>query len=185
MTAMLKEAFQAATSVAAYVGIHHYVPIQNYWEPAPYGINFTEASRIPTRIHGERDEDLLEKHALLDSMLEKRVWGENYVVNPFPYIEQDLTRIGDRDLKAMQECFLFHYKKYESFKKMNEKVQIPSYQERRIMLMTDERGKEELQLKLELDHQIIGEKVLKEQANIPKLELSHYFKTPQKKQYPN
>lgn len=31
MTAMLKEAFQAATSICAFVGAHHYVPIQKYW----------------------------------------------------------------------------------------------------------------------------------------------------------
>ena len=31
VAALLKEAFQAATSVCAYVGVHHYVPVQKYW----------------------------------------------------------------------------------------------------------------------------------------------------------
>jgi hypothetical protein len=56
MTAMLKEAFQASTSMLALVGLPHYNPILQYWEPAPYGINYTEATRIPDRIRGETDE---------------------------------------------------------------------------------------------------------------------------------
>ena len=31
MASLLKEAFQAATSICAFVGAHHYVPIQKYW----------------------------------------------------------------------------------------------------------------------------------------------------------
>lgn len=31
MAAILKESFQAATSICAFVGAHHYVPIQKYW----------------------------------------------------------------------------------------------------------------------------------------------------------
>lgn len=34
MAALLKEAFQAATSISAFVGAHHYVPIQRYWVPS-------------------------------------------------------------------------------------------------------------------------------------------------------
>lgn len=97
-TAMLRESFQAATSIVAMVGIHQYVPIQQYWEGPPHGINFEEATRIPTRIVGERDEELIEKHALLDSLLEKRAWGEKYIVNPFPYLTDDITSLSTRDM---------------------------------------------------------------------------------------
>lgn len=40
MAAILKEAFQAATSICAFVGSHHYVPIQKYWVGPPFGVNF-------------------------------------------------------------------------------------------------------------------------------------------------
>lgn len=173
-TAMLKEAFQAATSIVAFVGIHQYVPIQQYWEGAPYGINYTEATRIPDRIKGERDEELIEKHALLDSLLEKRAWGENYIVNPFPYITEDLTDLSVRDLQVMKECFLFHYKKYESFKKMNEKVQIPSYQERLIGLMKNEKGKEDLQLSLEFQSDVIQSRIGVEKSAVEGIQLRNY-----------
>lgn len=56
MTAMLKESFQAATCITAFVGINSFNPIQKYWQPAPIGINFTEATKIEERIRGETDE---------------------------------------------------------------------------------------------------------------------------------
>lgn len=61
MTALLKETFQATTSVVAFIGAHHINPIQRYWEGPPLGINWSEATRIPERISGETDEILIEK----------------------------------------------------------------------------------------------------------------------------
>lgn len=173
-TAMLKEAFQASISMVAFVGIHQYVPIQQYWEPAPHGINYSEATRIPDRILGERDEELIEKHALLDSLLEKRAWGEDYIVNPFPYITEDITNLSVRDMQAMKECFMFHYKKYESFKTMNEKVQIPTYEQRRLSIMMNEKGKEDLQLSLELEQEYIDSVVGTERSAIEGITLKKY-----------
>jgi hypothetical protein len=42
---------------------------------------------------------LIEKQAILDVLLDTRAWGEKYVTNPFPYIEEDLTKIKPDDLK--------------------------------------------------------------------------------------
>ena len=169
-TALLKESFQAALCIAAFVGIHQFIPIQQYWEGAPHGINYSEATRIPDRPLGERDEELIEKHALLDSLLENRAWGRSYIVNPFPYIDQDVTNFGIKDFKAMKECFLFHYTKYEKFKKMNEKVQIPSYEERLVSLMRHEEGKKDLQVQLETEFNLTSSELdLRDD-----LELKHY-----------
>ena len=52
MTALLKEAFQAAMQVACVVGMEHWRPIQEYWVGAPHGINFAEATRIPDGFPG-------------------------------------------------------------------------------------------------------------------------------------
>lgn len=175
MTAILKESFQAATSMVAMVGAQHFVPIQQYWEPVPYGINYSEAIRIPTRMIGERDEDLIEKHALLDSVLEKRVWGEDYVINAFPYIEEDITSISGRDLKAMQKCFLFHYKKYEDFKKLGKAGQIPSYQQRLHQIMANESPQAEQELTLNILEETIKNKAIQEESSsLPKFELKQY-----------
>ena len=40
---------------------------------------------------------LIEKQALLDVLLDTRVWSEKYVINPFPYIEEDITKIQEED----------------------------------------------------------------------------------------
>jgi hypothetical protein len=77
----------------AFVGLQHYLPITNYWIPPPNGVNITEATSIPDRIRTEKDEDLIEKHALLDSLLETRAWGENYITNPFTYLTNDVTSL--------------------------------------------------------------------------------------------
>lgn len=93
MTAILKEAFQAAMQMIAFVGIEHWRPIQQYWVGPPHGINITEATRIPEGFPGETTEDLIEKQALLDVMLETRVWSRNYLSNPFPYLFEDITKV--------------------------------------------------------------------------------------------
>jgi hypothetical protein len=61
MTAMLKEAFQGAEDINAYVGMPHMDPISHYWVGSPYGINYSEATRIPPRRVGETDEHMIEK----------------------------------------------------------------------------------------------------------------------------
>jgi len=91
---------------------------------------------------GESDEDLIEKQALLDSLLEKRAWGERYIANAFPYLVKDITEVNNQDLSAMKKCFMFHYKKYESFKTANENINIPSYESRKSLLMMNESVRE-------------------------------------------
>lgn len=50
ITAMLKKVMMAANSVVAFVGSPHFFPVQEYWKPPPYGVNFTQATKIPKRI---------------------------------------------------------------------------------------------------------------------------------------
>ena len=90
---MLKRAFTGAQNIAAFVGVHHTKPIQNYWLPPPDGINYTEASRIPDRLPGETDQQLIEKHAIMEVMLETTIWAEPYLSNPFPYLVKDITKV--------------------------------------------------------------------------------------------
>lgn len=59
---------------------------------------------------------LIEKQALLDVLLDTRVWGEKYVTNPFPYIEEDITKIKEEDLKHFKRHFFINLKKYQAFR---------------------------------------------------------------------
>jgi len=59
---------------------------------------------------------LIEKQAIMDVLLDTRAWGEKYVTNPFPYIEQDLTKIKAEDLKTYKQHFFINLKKYQAFR---------------------------------------------------------------------
>jgi len=122
MTALLKEAFQAATCITAFVGLSHFNPIQEYWIPPPEGINFSEATRINDRIKGETDLEQIEKQAIMDVMLGTRAWGKRYVSNPFPYLVDDITKVNDEELYKLKKSFLVNLKKYESFRDKNVKT---------------------------------------------------------------
>ena len=86
--------------------------MQNYWQPPPYGVNFTQATRIPKRIENETDEMLIEKQAIFEVLLDTRVWGDKYITNPFSYIEKDITAMKPEDLKHFKKHFYIQLRKY-------------------------------------------------------------------------
>lgn len=49
-------------------------------------------------------------------LLDTRAWGEKYVTNPFPYIEEDITKIPEADLKHFKQHFFINLKKYQAFR---------------------------------------------------------------------
>jgi hypothetical protein len=116
MAAMLKEILKACYSVLAFVGNPHFIPIQKYWTPPPEGVNVTLATTIPKRILNETDDDLIEKQAIFEVLLNTRVWADKYVTNPFPYIEKDITKISKEDLNTHKKTFFINLKKYEAFR---------------------------------------------------------------------
>ena len=115
MTAMLKESFQAAVSIVAMVEMPNYNPIIDYWQPPPHGINFTEATRVPPRIRGETDEEIIEKHAIMDIMLSSQVWSQPYISNAFPYIIEDISKCDEKQYEGYKKCFAFNYSKYMAY----------------------------------------------------------------------
>jgi hypothetical protein len=157
-TAMLKESFQAAQNISAFVGAAHINPIQDLWIPPPDGINFTRATSVKDRKGKETDEQVIEKHALLDVLLELRPWGKSYVTNPFSYLVNDITMVPAKDVENMVNCFRYNYEKYLRFKKLFEEkneIRIEDYRTRKLHLMQygyvdlnekEVEGKEKLQL---------------------------------------
>jgi len=55
---------------------------------------------------------LIEKQAILEVLLDSRVWGDKYIMNPFPYIERDITKISATDLKHYKKTFYIQLRKY-------------------------------------------------------------------------
>ena len=116
MTALLRNTMMAANTCVAFVGNPHWVPVQNYWQPPPHGVNFTQATTIPPRIKNETDEMMIEKQAIIDVLLDTRAWGEKYVTNPFPYIDEDVTKFADKDFRHFKQHFYINMKKYQAFR---------------------------------------------------------------------
>ena len=79
-------------------------------------MNYTQAVTIPQRIANETNEMLIEKQAIMDVLLDTRLWGEKYITNPFPYIEEDVTKIKPEDLKAYKQHFFINLRKYQAFR---------------------------------------------------------------------
>lgn len=132
MTALLKESFQAATQMICAVGMEHYRPIQEYWIGPPSGINYTEATRIPEGFAGETADDLIEKQAIMDVLLETRTWSKPYLSNPFPYLFPDISKIEKPQLDHHKQTFLTQYRKYSEFKN-RELKQLPRGAEQKLL----------------------------------------------------
>ena len=79
-------------------------------------MNFQQATKIPKRIENETNEMLIEKQAILDVLLDTRLWGDKYITNPFPYIEKDITKIPADDLKHYKKHFYVNLRKYQAFR---------------------------------------------------------------------
>ena len=59
---------------------------------------------------------LIEKQAILEVLLDSRVWGDKYITNPFPYLERDVTKIPAEDLKHFKKTFYINLRKYQAFR---------------------------------------------------------------------
>lgn len=81
-------------------------------------MNYSQATQIPERIRGETDEIVIEKQAIMDVLLESRVWGAKYLSNPFPYVVKDITQAKEKEIMGMKKCFAVNYNKYLHFKNM-------------------------------------------------------------------
>lgn len=89
----------------------------------------------------------------------------------------DVTQASPEDLSAMKKCFLFHYKKYESFKKMDSNSQIPTYNERKFALMQNEMNREMLELQSKEIKNRLHEEIQSEAEDLYNLNLDNWNDT--------
>lgn len=92
---------------------------QKYYEVSDLEHTWEAAFDVPKRPpieKGETDEELIEKHALLDVMLQTNLWGREYVKNPFPYISEDFETLNESDVKDLKKKFYVNFQKYEKIK---------------------------------------------------------------------
>ena len=117
MAALLREAALKYEKIDAWIGASHVVPVTSLWSDIPV---YDKAVRIPPRIEGETDGDLIEKHVILDLLNETQVWSDPSVVNPFPYLTATPT---PESLMSAKQLFREHLLFYQEA--INENVKIP------------------------------------------------------------
>ena len=116
MTGLLKLLMSEYSSTLAFVGSPHFEPIKNYWNEK---VNFKDSVEIPKRIIGENEENLIEKQAIFDVMMDTRLWSENYIVNPFQYIESDIKKFSEEEYDKYKKLFS---RKLEIYDKLKNRV---------------------------------------------------------------
>ncbi len=67
---------------------------------------------LPEREENDTNEDLVEKHAILDAIYDTKVWRERYVENMFMYLDLDKKLIKEEDVRLYKRLFMSHYKHY-------------------------------------------------------------------------
>jgi len=67
MTALIKNIMKDCNSLLVFVNSVHYKMINEYWIPQDKsGISLKKATEVPPRLLSEKDDELIEKHAIMD-----------------------------------------------------------------------------------------------------------------------
>ena len=115
MTIFLKEMAKTNNKFRAFVGIHHVDPIVDLWNSDFIkGANFQQLVGIPDRLPVDTVDSLLEKHAILDVMLEENIWNLPYLSNLFPYLRKE--EMNDEDMKNIKKKYYILHKRYSELK---------------------------------------------------------------------
>ncbi len=113
MTGVLNQLMKEVDSVIAFVGSPHFEQIQNLWGQK---ISFESVLQVPDRIVSEKENDLIEKQAIFDVLMDSRLWSESYIVNPFIYLEKDASKFTEEDYGKHKAEFKKYLDKYERLK---------------------------------------------------------------------
>ncbi|CAG9315698.1 unnamed protein product [Blepharisma stoltei] len=108
-------------SVVSFVNNPTYLALPEIWKEAD-NLSFKEACQIPPKIPEDTNEILIEKHALLDVILETNIWASKYTKNPFPYIGLK-SEITPEDKQKYKEIFKQKYFQYQQF--VEDRLRLP------------------------------------------------------------
>ncbi|CAD8153918.1 unnamed protein product [Paramecium pentaurelia] len=68
--------------------------------------------QYPSPEKQETDEQMLEKHAIFDCLLEHQIWKEPCISNPFPYLSINYNQMNTLEQKEIQSIFYKYHSKY-------------------------------------------------------------------------
>jgi len=138
MTGVLNQLMKETDSVIGFVGSPHFEQIQSLWDQQ---ISFESALKVPDRIVSESENDLIEKQAIFDVLMDSRLWSESYIVNPFIYLEKNASKFTEEDYGKHKTAYKKNLDKYERLKmKSYEKHEnlLKYEQERKVVHQTHE-----------------------------------------------
>ena len=104
----------ATVDVLAVVSAPTFLAVKQRWTEK---IDFNKVNKATTRNLQDTDEVLVEKHVILDAVLGGKAWGDKFMYNRFPYIDQKENI--DKDRKSALQG-IFHSKFQHYFNPLNE-----------------------------------------------------------------
>lgn len=116
MTVFMKElAKNLGEGFKAFVGVDYADPIADHWSSSEIaGTSFSDIAGLPLSLDTDSIDDLIEKHALLDVLLEGDIWEIQYIKNKFPYLPGDKSQ--KFSVEELQKKFLAQKEKYNKLK---------------------------------------------------------------------
>lgn len=109
MAANNKEGFQA------FVGTDYIDAIVDNWQDSRVeGPKFADLLGMPPRGSEDEVDTLIEKHAILDSLIGDSVWDAPYLKNQFPYLNAEENT--DATIVDLRKKFFVNYKRYSKLR---------------------------------------------------------------------
>jgi len=75
--------------------------------------NYNELLTLPIKEETESNEELIEKHALLDAVYGTKIWKELYIDNPYIYLDYNKAAIPEKDAEEYKKTYAKRYKAYK------------------------------------------------------------------------
>jgi hypothetical protein len=107
--AMLKMLAEGQKIIAV-VSAPSFVALKCHWEKS---VAFAECNRCLPRRAEDSDENLVEKHAILDAIMNTKTWNDRYMKNRFIYVDRNENLDADRKL-TLKKLFHKHYTRYNA-----------------------------------------------------------------------
>lgn len=117
MMVLMKEiAIDTGEGFRAFVGIDYVDSIADKWsEIESDDIRYKTIIGLPPRFEFDDANSLIERHVILDLILEDKVWDLPYIKNQFPYLNQEEN--NDSTIVDLRKKFYVLHKKYSEIKR--------------------------------------------------------------------
>eukprot|EP01016_Furgasonia_blochmanni_P054062 TRINITY_DN8858_c0_g1_i2.p2 TRINITY_DN8858_c0_g1~~TRINITY_DN8858_c0_g1_i2.p2 ORF type:complete len:189 (+),score=41.48 TRINITY_DN8858_c0_g1_i2:60-569(+) len=111
--AFIKEMTRNYKKVAAVVGMPHMISLQENFNKIPSEINF-KVFLPHEAIIKETDEELVEKHAILEVIFQTKIWSDPILKSSLLFLQRDLSAMSEERTKELHQLFFVKYRMYST-----------------------------------------------------------------------